>query len=1308
MLTLHCLGDLRLDRDGAALLAGRRKPLALLAFLARRGQRRSSREELAALLWGAGDDASARKSLRQCLSDLRSVDGIDFTESDAGIAMAPETIVTDAALFETDIKAGRWQMAEERWRGDFIPGGESLGDDAWQSWLDGERAALRRQLALASEQIIAAAEQRGEWREVVRAAQRWRTALPDDGRAWVREIHALQASGRLTEAIARVAEAEHYFRSELQVGVPDDIARLSRVLERLGQVAGTAAASLLTPDLVGRAETLAVLARARLRLRTVGEIKGSALLVVAAEGRGKTRLLRTFARQAHDTDPGATVVEAAALPSDRTRSYSLLQNVLNGIVSHDALAGCSPETLATLAHIAPALRDHLRHVPTNGPPTAEEVAASFFRALAEVAHNAPVIVVIDDFPEGDPESLAVLVPLMAAPPTRTLVVASGRPESWHQSVLAADLLNRADPATRLSVDSLSRSQTREMLASMAPLAPATLDALTGSLHELSGGIPGLLTSLVTHQVTTGVLSRGETGEWSSGSAIGDLVSIPSDVQDRWRDRHQKMSPDVQHLVDVLAVLTSGEDRNVDAMDLEHVAQLDPARFRGALDQLVTSGVLERTGDAVRFSADLYRLQAFRGLVPSARLSLHARAANRLRASRQWPANRARVEHHRRASRSFRKQPLAALVLAGAVMAALVIWYGARGSAATVSTGTPLLLADVENLTGDSAFDRTLYLAASVGLQQSRQFSLFPRSRVRETVALMQRAGADSMLDEALAREVAVRENLQRVVVLSVARVESAYVLTARIIQPASGRDLFVDQERADTRGDVLERLDRLLTRVRRASGEPVDSVRAYSVALPRVTTNSLSALQSYAAGTDAWTKRRFEEAIARFRRAVELDSTFALAWLGLAEASFQLERDRTAANAALAQAMRYADRLTERERLRLEQASLGYSGRVDQQLHVAERLARRFPDRDTWYALGTFLMRMRRCPDAIAALRQSLTFDSTFAGAHINVATCHQFLGASDSAVRAYTRAYAVDSASVYTGGLNHEFGIALVRAGLVDSARRVYTKMTGRLRAQDRQFGQRSLAYLDAWVGRWRDADAHFDSAAALAAEIGTTLSEFRNRVLQADHRLTTAPARASAPLDAATQMVPSLTLDPAFAMYAGLAHVRAGQLQRASKLLDDITAASRGASSSDKTIHAVLSARLALAMGSATRARAAIESATDTTWSDYVLSTLVDVHVARGHADSALDASTRLNSRATFGTQAQDAWLRNLIRMAQLAEQLGRREAAQAAYSRLEAQLSNGDPDHPLLIDARRGIARLAGRDAGGVLPVPPPPTR
>src|SRR5881628_1218163 len=79
---LATLGDLRLEGpDGTELLAGRRKELALLAFLVRRAPRDVTREELATLLWGERDSAHARQSLRQVLLQLRRVlgDAIDVT-----------------------------------------------------------------------------------------------------------------------------------------------------------------------------------------------------------------------------------------------------------------------------------------------------------------------------------------------------------------------------------------------------------------------------------------------------------------------------------------------------------------------------------------------------------------------------------------------------------------------------------------------------------------------------------------------------------------------------------------------------------------------------------------------------------------------------------------------------------------------------------------------------------------------------------------------------------------------------------------------------------------------------------------------------------------------------------------------------------------------------------------------------------------------------------------------------------------------------------------------------------------------------
>jgi tetratricopeptide (TPR) repeat protein len=573
--------------------------------------------------------------------------------------------------------------------------------------------------------------------------------------------------------------------------------------------------------------------------------------------------------------------------------------------------------------------------------------------------------------------------------------------------------------------------------------------------------------------------------------------------------------------------------------------------------------------------------------------------------------------------------------------------------------------------------------------------------VTETLALMRRP-ADSRFDETLAREVAVRENLNRVVVLGIARVDSVYVLTARLTEPASGRDLFASQERATTGREVLPALDRLLIDLRRASGEPRDSLRMYAVPLPRVTTGSLAALQSYATALREWRANRYPQAHAAYLRAIELDSTFTLAWVGLADFHYVVANDRPSGDAALERALANAGRLTERERLRLELTVAMRRGFMDEQIRIAELLARRFPERDTWFNYGTTLMQSRRCREAIPALQRAVTFDSTFGNAHINVATCQQFLGAYDLAVAAYGRAHATDSLMVYSGALNHEFGVGLVRAGLLDSARRVYGRMTTRPEVRDRQYGERSLGFLTAYLGRYGEAVTHFDSAALLAGRGNVQLSGFRNRVLQAEHLLTRGDGRsARIALDSAWAAGSRIPLDPAFAFYAGLAYLRAGQSSRAAAMLEMITRLARPAFPGEETLRAILAARIALARGRSREARDQLALATDTTRNDYRLAALSDVFRALGHPDSALAAATSLSQRAPFGTDAQDVWLRNLLLVGRLAEQMGQRERAHAAYARLVSMWRSGDTALPILVEARRGSDRTV-TDAATDVPV------
>lgn len=150
------------------------------------------------------------------------------------------------------------------------------------------------------------------------------------------------------------------------------------------------------------------------------------------------------------------------------------------------------------------------------------------------------------------------------------------------------------------------------------------------------------------------------------------------------------------------------------------------------------------------------------------------------------------------------------------------------------------------------------------------------------------------------------------------------------------------------------------------------------------------------------------------------------------------------------------------------------------------------------------------------------------------------------------------------------------------------------------------------------------------------------------------------------------------------------------ATAMLRRIEESMQQASSDDRTVRAILAARIALAQNRIAAARSALESATDTTRSDYTLPALIDVFMAGGHRDSALVAATRFESRAVFGIDAQDAWLRNLLTKGRIAEQLGQMDVATTAYARLESQLKSGDADHPLLVEARRGLARLAVIDA------------
>ena len=128
----------------------------------------------------------------------------------------------------------------------------------------------------------------------------------------------------------------------------------------------------------------------------------------------------------------------------------------------------------------------------------------------------------------------------------------------------------------------------------------------------------------------------------------------------------------------------------------------------------------------------------------------------------------------------------ALMLLVAVTAAVVMTRPRR--TAGFVAGDPVLLADIENTTGDTLLDRGILSAASIALQQSAHLRLYSRARLPAVYERMRITNRDTALTFELAQEVAERDRVRFVLGLQLDRTELGYRVTARLADVVLGKD----------------------------------------------------------------------------------------------------------------------------------------------------------------------------------------------------------------------------------------------------------------------------------------------------------------------------------------------------------------------------------------------------------------------------------------------------------------------------------------------------------------------------------------
>ncbi len=209
---------------------------------------------------------------------------------------------------------------------------------------------------------------------------------------------------------------------------------------------------------------------------------------------------------------------------------------------------------------------------------------------------------------------------------------------------------------------------------------------------------------------------------------------------------------------------------------------------------------------------------------------------------------------------------------------------------TFNAGDWVVVANVDNQTGEPLLDGVVEAAVKRELEFSDYIRVAQRGRVEDTLRALGRP-LDTRLDRPLAQEISLRDGGVRAYIAGgIAKAGGTYEIALDVVNPASQTTIATLTDRAPRQADILAALRRQTLRLRETLGEPPASVDRSRQVFQQMPLPKLKALKLYAESLEVdqrpGTPRDHNEAIRQMmREAIREDPTFARLYLRLSEAN---------------------------------------------------------------------------------------------------------------------------------------------------------------------------------------------------------------------------------------------------------------------------------------------------------------------------------------------------------------------------------------------------------------------------------------
>jgi Flp pilus assembly protein TadD/predicted Ser/Thr protein kinase len=442
------------------------------------------------------------------------------------------------------------------------------------------------------------------------------------------------------------------------------------------------------------------------------------------------------------------------------------------------------------------------------------------------------------------------------------------------------------------------------------------------------------------------------------------------------------------------------------------------------------------------------------------------------------------------------------------------WLFFSRKAQALTDKDTIVLADFNNMTGDSVFDDTLRQGLTVQLEQSPFLSLISGQRIQQTLRLMGHK-PDAKLTPDIARELCQRVGSKAYLSGSIVSLGSQYVLGLKAVNCRTGDPLAEEQERAAGKEQVLAAMDKATAKLRAKLGESLSTVQKFDTPLMQATTPSLEALQAHSLGQKTLdAKGDSAAAVPWFQRAIRLDPNFAMAYAALGTSYFNLGEPSLAAETTR-KAYDLRDRVSDREKFYIESHYYQYAtADLEKARQAYELWAQTYP-RDGVPAnnLGVIYRILGQYDKALAEHREFVRLDPTTGLGYSNLVADFLYLNRLEEARATAAEAQAKKLDSPYlrfylyllaflqndAAGMAQQVAWAAGKPGVEDVLLGYEADTAayfGRL-GKAREFSRRAVA--SAERARQKETAASYEAEAALWETLFGNAAEARHQVAAA-----------------------------------------------------------------------------------------------------------------------------------------------------------------------------------------------------------------